>query len=84
MTAFEELERGDIIWATDPLSKKGRTLLVLGAPQYPAQGCYLSVDPSTDDSSCIFAFLANERGSRTLGAELGPRRHRPEESGQGL
>jgi hypothetical protein len=35
VTAFEELERGDVIWASDPFSEKGRPLLVLGAPQLP-------------------------------------------------
>ena len=35
MTAFEELERGDIVWATDPLSEKGRPVLVLGTPRFP-------------------------------------------------
>ncbi|MGB9966329.1 PemK-like protein [Halobacterium hubeiense] len=38
MTAFEELERGDIIWATDPLSEKGRPMLVLGTPQFSTHG----------------------------------------------
>ena len=32
MTAFEDLERGDIVWASDPLSEKGRLMLILGAP----------------------------------------------------
>ena len=35
MTAFEELERGDIVWAADPLSENGRPILILGAPQLP-------------------------------------------------
>jgi mRNA-degrading endonuclease toxin of MazEF toxin-antitoxin module len=35
VTAFEELERGDIVWAADPLSEKGRPMLVLGTPQFP-------------------------------------------------
>ena len=38
MTAFEELERGDIVWASDPLSEKGRPMLVLGAPRLPNHG----------------------------------------------
>ena len=38
MTAFEQLERGDVVWASDPLSEKGRPLLVLGAPEFPSHG----------------------------------------------
>lgn len=41
MTAFGELERGDIIWGTDPLSDKGRPMLVLGTPQFPNHGIQL-------------------------------------------
>ena len=41
MTAFAELERGDIVWGTDPLSEKGRPLLLLGAPQFPDHGVQL-------------------------------------------
>jgi mRNA-degrading endonuclease toxin of MazEF toxin-antitoxin module len=41
VTAFEELERGDIVWATDPLSEKGRPMLVLGTPQFPNHGVQL-------------------------------------------
>lgn len=41
MTAFEELKRGDIVWASDPLSEKGRPMLVLGAPQFPTHGVQL-------------------------------------------
>jgi mRNA-degrading endonuclease toxin of MazEF toxin-antitoxin module len=41
VTAFEELERGDIVWGTDPLSEKGRPMLVLGAPQFPNHGTQL-------------------------------------------
>ncbi|WP_306060409.1 PemK-like protein [Natronococcus wangiae] len=41
MTAFEELERGDIVWGTDPLSEKGRPLLVLGTPRFPNHGIQL-------------------------------------------
>jgi len=41
VTAFEELERGDIVWAADPLSEKGRPMLVLGAPQFPNHGVQL-------------------------------------------
>ncbi|WP_282352324.1 type II toxin-antitoxin system PemK/MazF family toxin [Haloferax volcanii] len=40
MTAFEELERGDIVWATE-LSEKGRPLLVLGSPRFPNHGVQL-------------------------------------------
>jgi len=38
VTAFEDLERGDIVWAADPLSEKGRPMLVLGTPQFPNHG----------------------------------------------
>ncbi|WP_435181238.1 type II toxin-antitoxin system PemK/MazF family toxin [Halorussus sp. AFM4] len=41
MTAFEELDRGDIVWATDPLSEKGRPMLVLGTPRFPNHGVQL-------------------------------------------
>jgi hypothetical protein len=41
VTAFEELERGDIVWGIDPLSEKGRPMLVLGAPRFPAHGVQL-------------------------------------------
>lgn len=41
MTAFEELERGDIVWGTDPLSDKGRPMLVLGTPRFPNHGLQL-------------------------------------------
>lgn len=41
MTAFNELERGDIIWGTDPLSDKGRPMLVLGTPRFPNHGVQL-------------------------------------------
>jgi len=41
VTAFEELERGDIVWATDPLSEKGRPMLVLGTPRFPNHGVQL-------------------------------------------
>lgn len=41
MTGFEELDRGDVVWATDPLSEKGRPLLVLGAPEFPTHGVQL-------------------------------------------
>nr|WP_206043242.1 PemK-like protein [Haloferax alexandrinus] len=35
------MERGDIVWATDPLSEKGRPLLVLGSPRFPNHGVQL-------------------------------------------
>lgn len=41
MTAFDELERGDIIWGIDPLSDKGRPMLVLGTPRFPNHGVQL-------------------------------------------
>jgi len=41
VTAFEELERGDVIWATDPLSEKGRPVLVLGTPRFRTHGVQL-------------------------------------------
>jgi len=41
VTAFEELERGDIVWASDPLSGKGRPMLILGIPQFPNHGVQL-------------------------------------------
>ena len=41
MTAFDDLDRGDIVWATDPLSDKGRPMLVVGRPRFPAHGVQL-------------------------------------------
>ncbi|MFD1571243.1 type II toxin-antitoxin system PemK/MazF family toxin [Halorubrum laminariae] len=41
MTTFEDLDRGDIIWASDPLSEKGRPMLVLGSPEFPNHGIQL-------------------------------------------
>ncbi|WP_280535538.1 type II toxin-antitoxin system PemK/MazF family toxin [Halopenitus sp. POP-27] len=41
MTAFEELKRGDVVWASDPLSEKGRPMLVLGIPRFPNHGVQL-------------------------------------------
>jgi mRNA-degrading endonuclease toxin of MazEF toxin-antitoxin module len=41
VTALDELEPGDIVWGADPLSDKGRPMLVLGAPQFPAHGVQL-------------------------------------------
>jgi mRNA-degrading endonuclease toxin of MazEF toxin-antitoxin module len=41
VTAFEDLERGDIVWASGPLSEKGRPMLVLGTPPFPNHGVQL-------------------------------------------
>lgn len=41
MTGFENLERGDIVWATDPLSEKGRPMHILGTPELPHHGVQL-------------------------------------------
>ena len=41
MTAAEELERGDVVWGADPLSDKGRPMLVLGTPRFPDHGVQL-------------------------------------------
>ena len=41
MTAFADLDRGDIVWASDPLSEKGRPLLILGSPEFPNHGVQL-------------------------------------------
>ena len=41
MTAFEDLECGDIIWGVDPLSDKGRPMLILGTPRFPNHGVQL-------------------------------------------
>lgn len=41
MTAFDKLERGDIVWASDPLSDNGRPMLVLGSPRFPNHGVQL-------------------------------------------
>jgi len=41
VTTFEELERGDVVWGTDPLSDKGRPMLVLATPQFPSHGIQL-------------------------------------------
>jgi len=42
VTAFEDIERGDIVWAADPLSENGRPMLVLGTPRFPNHGVQLS------------------------------------------
>lgn len=42
MTVFNELERSDIVWASDPLSDKGRPMLVIGTPEFPSHGVQLS------------------------------------------
>ncbi len=41
MTTFEGLECGDTVWWTDPLSEKGRPMLILGTPQFPTHGLQL-------------------------------------------
>ncbi|AEN05956.1 hypothetical protein [Halolamina sp.] len=41
MTGVAELERGDIIWASDPLSDKGRPMLILGTPSFENHGIQL-------------------------------------------
>lgn len=41
MTAFSDLERGDIVWGLDPLSEKGRPMLVLATPHFPSHGVQL-------------------------------------------
>ena len=41
MTGFDDLERGDIVWASDPLSEKGRPMLVVGTPRFPNHGVQL-------------------------------------------
>ncbi|MBP1987985.1 PemK-like protein [Halolamina salifodinae] len=41
MTEFHDLERGDVVWGTDPLSDKGRPMLVLGTPRLPNHGLQL-------------------------------------------
>jgi mRNA-degrading endonuclease toxin of MazEF toxin-antitoxin module len=41
VTAFDELTRGDLVWASDPLSGKGRPMLVLGSPRLPNHGVQL-------------------------------------------
>jgi mRNA-degrading endonuclease toxin of MazEF toxin-antitoxin module len=41
VTGVEGLERGDIVWASDPLSEKGRPVLVLGTPHFPNHGVQL-------------------------------------------
>lgn len=38
---FGNLERGDIVWESDPLSEKGRPMLVLWTPQLPNHGTQL-------------------------------------------
>jgi len=41
VTAFDDLQRGDIVWAADPLSEKGRPMVVLGTPRFPTHGVQL-------------------------------------------
>lgn len=73
MTAFDDLERGDIVWGTDPLSDKGRPLLVLGTPRFPAHGVqFITVLVSTTISHEESITLQDEDYE---GAPLGTRRH---------
>ena len=60
MTAFEDLERGDIVWAADPLSEKGRPMLVLGTPQFPNHGVQLISYHALKD----VAFSVDSRSNR--------------------
>ena len=41
MTQLAELARGDIVWAADPLSEKGRPMLTLGTPRFQSHGLQL-------------------------------------------
>lgn len=41
MTELADIARGDIIWATDPLSEKGRPMLILGTPRFQSHGVQL-------------------------------------------
>lgn len=73
MTEFAELERGDIVWGTDPLSEKGRPLLILGAPDLPAHGVQLiTVLISTQTYHDEALTLRNEDYN---GGPLGKRSH---------
>jgi hypothetical protein len=36
-----DLDRGDVIWGTDPLSDTGRPMLVVGSPSFPSHGVQL-------------------------------------------
>ncbi|MWV65229.1 PemK-like protein [Halorubrum sp. JWXQ-INN 858] len=45
MTEFDALERGDVVWGTDPLSDKGRPMLVLGTPRFSSHGLQLITVP---------------------------------------
>jgi len=38
VTSFDDLDRGDVIWGTDPLSDTGRPMLVVGSPRFPSHG----------------------------------------------
>jgi hypothetical protein len=56
VTAFEDLERGDIVWATDPLSEKGRPMFVLGIPRLPTHGVQritVLISTKTDEEAAI-------------------------------
>nr|WP_241991995.1 hypothetical protein [Halorubrum sp. ASP1] len=41
MTAFKDLEHGDLVWASKPISENGRPMLVLETPQFPAHDVQL-------------------------------------------
>ncbi len=55
MTAFTDLERGDSVWASDPLSEKGRPLLVLGTPRLPNYGTQLIPVLQIEQAECLGA-----------------------------
>jgi hypothetical protein len=77
VTAFEEPSRGNIVWASDPLSKKGRPMLVLGTPQFPTTACNSSRLISTKASHDEALTLRDDdyRGD-PLGEEVTQLRHR--------
>ncbi|GAA0455434.1 hypothetical protein GCM10008985_09100 [Halococcus dombrowskii] len=73
MTAFEELERGDIVWATDPLSEKGRPMLVLGTLRFPNHGVQLIIALiSTKTFDLLHAVNDVESDHRISGAVAAP------------
>ncbi len=45
MTELADLVRGDVIWATDPLSEKGRPMLILSTPRFQSHGVQLITVP---------------------------------------
>ena len=73
MTAFDELDRGDVIWGTEPLSDTGRPMLVAGAPRFPGHGVQLitalvSTKTYHDDAITL-------RNRDYVGEPLGERSH---------